>query len=475
MVMKKRSISLFLIIFLFCAIFTPDFFPFSMRYLIAFFCIIGIIWHWIKTKKAVFDKRFMHIFIGFIPLLVWVILAQIIHILTDSTHRDVYVYTLTHTLEVFLAGFLIGLFLTYVAEQYKYSFSDFIRILIIVTLIQFVCVVLALLFPAVRLFFNAFTIKNSQSEKLAMLALASSSGLVDRSYGLSSNLFDSFGFISGLLICLIFIYGMEIKNNLVKVLSFFLILLPLVNSRTGLLLVIVGFVVTGFFYLNFKTVLRNFLIFILAAVVLFFIVSRLPESMIAWISKGFSETRSILSGDEKGDVFSKLFGYDLVFPSSLFLGDGGYPKHLINYSVDNGYINCLWNFGIVGSFFLFMGYINMFRISFKSTTRKMNKAISVVIATIFFVYLFKIYSIDNFGGIVVIFGIVSMIIKQADKPLSVNAYSSYNSALIDSNKYNHDINFFEEICEDKRSADDLNNFLENMSVKSADDSTDGES
>ena len=237
MVMKKRSMSLFLIIFLFCAIFTPDFFLFSMRYLIAFFCIIGIIWHWIKTKKAVFDNRFMHIFIGFIPLLVWVILAQIIHILTDSTHRDVYVYTLTHTLEVFLAGFLIGLFLTYVAEQYKYSFSDFIRILIIVTLIQFVCVVLALLFPAVRLFFNAFTIKNSQSEKLAMLALASSSGLVDRSYGLSSNLFDSFGFISALLICLIFIYGMEIKNNLVKVLSFFLILLPLVNSRTGLLLV----------------------------------------------------------------------------------------------------------------------------------------------------------------------------------------------------------------------------------------------
>ena len=100
---KRKLISLMFIAFLFCAIFTPDFFSFSMRYLVIIICTMGIVWHWIRNRSIDLDKRFLSIFIGFIPFVVWLILAQIIHIVTDRANTDVYVYTLEHTLEVFLA------------------------------------------------------------------------------------------------------------------------------------------------------------------------------------------------------------------------------------------------------------------------------------------------------------------------------------------------------------------------------------
>jgi len=407
---KRKFISLMFIAFLFCAIFTPDFFSFSMRYLVIIICTIGIVWHWIRNRSIDLDKRFLSIFIGFIPFVLWLILAQIIHIVTDRANTDVYVYTLEHTLEVFLAAFLVGLFLIYVTRANGFGYSYFVKLVFIVAAIQFICVVLALVFPPVRIFFNSFIIRNSYSTKLAQLAQASNSGLVDRSYGLSNNLFDSFGFITAILICVTYIYGMETKNNKLRIAAYFMVLMPLVNARTGLVLAFIGLVIASLYYQTFKSVFNSLVLVAIVAVAFYFIVQNLPESMIKWLSKGIQETQSIFEGSEASGVYAKIFERDLIFPSSMILGDGAIPKLLKQPSVDNGYITCLWNFGIVGTAFLLFGYINMFRISYVSAATKMNKAITVVISIIFFLYLFKIYSIDNFGGIVLVFGFVTMML-----------------------------------------------------------------
>ena len=57
----------------------------------------------------------------------------------------------------------------------------------------------------------------------------------------------------------------------------------------------------------------------------------------------------------------------------------------------------------------------MFRMSYISSDEKINKAISVVIGTLFFFYLFKVYSLDNFGGIVLVFGVITIILTRNDK------------------------------------------------------------
>lgn len=414
MLFKKKFASLLFIIFLFCAVFTPDFFSFSMRYLIIIICALGIGWKWVRTRKAVFDNRFISIYKGFIPFLVWFILAQIIHITTDVTNAGIYIDTLEHTLEIFLAGFLIGLFFIYFCDDYTFDEKDVLRMLMIVTLIQFACVILALIFPGVRAYFISFVIRNSYSERLAQLALASSSGRIDRSYGLSNNLFDSFGYITAILICVMFIVGMERKDSKIKITSILMILMPLVNTRTGIVLVLLGVLVGSAFYLDYRTLLKNVGIVIFAVVAFLLIARRLPDSMISWLTSGLVETQSIVGHSGNIGVYSKIFGTDLVYPSSVLLGDGGLPKNLISYGVDNGYINSLWNFGLIGTALLLLGYFNMFRLAYSLSDDKMNKAISTVIGTIFYLYLFKVYSLDNFGGIVLVFGVITVILTRSN-------------------------------------------------------------
>ena len=227
MVLRKKFASFLFIIFLFCAVFTPDFFPFSIRYLIIIICVFGIGWKWVRTRKAVFNNRFISIFKGFAPFLIWFVLAQIIHLAADASNASIYLDTLEHTLEIFLAGFLIGLFFIYVCDDYAFDENDVFRMLMIVTLLQFVCVTLALIFPEVRAYFNSFVIRNSYSARLAQLALASSSGRIDRSYGLSNNMFDSFGYITAILICILqsfnsFIFLYFLCRLLMRELGYFL-------------------------------------------------------------------------------------------------------------------------------------------------------------------------------------------------------------------------------------------------------------
>ena len=415
MMFKKKFASLLFIVFLFCAVFTPDFFSFSMRYLIIIICALGIGWKWVRTRKVVFDKRFISIFRGFLPFLIWFVVAQIIHITTDISNASIYLDTLEHTLEIFIAGFLIGLYFIYVCDDNTFDKNDILGMLIIVTLIQFACVTLALIFPGVRAYFNSFIFKNSYSERLAQLALASFSGRIDRSYGLSNNLFDSFGYLTAILISIMFIVGMEKNDSKIKIASVLMILMPLVNARTGIFLVLLGMIVGSAFYTDYRTLLKNVGIVILAVIAFNLVARRLPESMISWLTSGMLETQTIVSGSGKIGVYSKIFGTDLVYPSSLLLGDGGLPKNLISYGVDNGYINCLWNFGLIGTLLLLAGYFNMFRMSYISSDEKINKAISVVIGTLFFFYLFKVYSLDNFGGIVLVFGVITIILTRNDK------------------------------------------------------------
>ena len=415
MVLRKKFASFLFIIFLFCAVFTPDFFPFSIRYLIIIICAFGIGWKWVRTRKAVFNIIFISIFKGFAPFLIWFVLAQIIHLAADASNASIYLDTLEHTLEIFLAGFLIGLFFIYVCDDYTFDENDVLRMLMIVTLLQFVCVTLALIFPEVRAYFNSFAIRNSYSARLAQLALASSLGRIDRSYGLSNNLFDSFGYITAILICIMFIVGMERNDSKIKVASILMILIPLVNARTGIFLVILGMIIGSAFYLDYRTLLKNIGIVILAVIAFLLVVRRLPESMVSWLTSGLVETQAIISGSGNIGVYSKIFGTDLVYPSSILLGGGGLPKDLISYGVDNGYINSLWNFGLIGTILLLAGYFNMFRMSYTSSNEKINKAISVVIGAIFFFYLFKVYSLDNFGGIVLVFGVITVILTRNEK------------------------------------------------------------
>ena len=190
--------------------------------------------------------------------------------------------------------------------------------------------------------------------------------------------------------------------------------MPLVNARTGLVLVLIGLLVSSLFYQSVKTVFKSFLLVVIVGVAFYFIILNLPESMVKWLSQGMKDTLSLFNGSGKSGVYDKLLQKDMFFPSSILLGDGATPKLLNFRSVDNGYVTCLWNFGLIGTVFLLIGYFNMFRLSYVSCKSKMNRALSLVLSVCFFLYLFKIYSIDNFGGIFLAFGIVTLLLVNSN-------------------------------------------------------------
>ena len=407
---RKRFTILFFIIFMFCAIFTPDFFSFSMRYLIVIISIVGIVWGSVSTRKLRVVKRNYIIIKGFLPFLVYFVISQLLRCVLDSSNSGIYTSTLGHTLLVFFGALFICMFIVQTCKKNEISFDVFVYILLIVMIIQLVCVVLALTVPSVRQYFNMLIINNSYSDRLAELARASLLGWADRSYGLSNNLFDSFGYITSMLIVLLFAYGMEKRNNKLIIMSVIFVIMPLVNARTGIVLVLIGFFIVGAFYNDIRAVLKIPGIVILAIIALILLLNQLPDLMVKWLTSGLEETLSFFNRSGKTGVYSEIFGFDLSFPPSILLGAGGAPSSFNHSGVDNGYINCLWYFGLIGTILLFAGYINMFHVMRKNTQIKLYKVISIAFITIFFVYQLKIYSIDNFGGNVIIFGIPALII-----------------------------------------------------------------
>ena len=417
---NKRCMTIVFIVFMFCAIFTPDFFHFSMRYLLVILAGGYITWDIFIKRRMRISSNELLLFKGFIPFIIYFSMLQIFRSMIDPSNSGIYINTLVHTLFSFIGAFIICEFILCVSRKLNLSFDSFVKIMFAVSLMQFVCVLLALTIPSIRYYFNTLIVKNSYSDRLAELAEASNRGFVDRSYGLSNNLFDSFGYITALIILLLYTNGLEKKNNKIIIVSFIMIIMPLVNARTGVILLVLGFLVVNLFYHDIKNVLKIIGIVALALVVFSQLLTLLPDSMIKWLSGGLDDILLFFSGSDESTVFSKILGEDLIYPNSILLGAGGSSSSFNYHGVDNGYINCIWNFGLIGTVLLLFGYIRMFKMVYNKSDYSYNKAISVAYTVIFFVYLVKIYSIDNFGGNTLIFGISSMLLVTYKNQLSNN-------------------------------------------------------
>ena len=133
-----------------------------------------------------------------------------------------------------------------------------------------------------------------------------------------------------------------------------------------------------------------------------------------WIISGAEEMVSLFtSSPRNGKTISALMN-DFILPNNLIFGDGGDPNSFGYTGIDVGYVRLIWMFGIVGTILLFIGYVNMFIISYKNTIFDYGKAIIISICVLFFVYLFKLFPIYVRGGNIILFGlpIVFMVCSQ---------------------------------------------------------------
>ena len=88
------------------------------------------------------------------------------------------------------------------------------------------------------------------------------------------------------------------------------------------------------------------------------------------------------------------------------------PERKMGYSgIDSGYIQCLWRYGIIGTLLLLGGYAYSFILAVRYRNTKERKVLIIVILTIFFTYLFKLFSLVNYGNVFLLFVILGALIS----------------------------------------------------------------
>lgn len=423
-----KFLDLFIVIFDFLYLFRPCLSRVSTLVLLDVVLVPANLIYIIQNKKLQMYKNEVNTYLSILPFIVYFYTMMAIRLFTSVNHFSViFAEIISSTIVIFRIILIIG-WHKILIKNFHYTIQNIIDFYIAAAFIQFIFVIASFVNPTIRNFFNGLTLKYGTNEFVEL-------GLLNhtyRGYGFSSNLYDSFGYICALLITLTFIKGISKQKTDIIILSILFFFMPLVNTRTGVLLGIVGIMLTLIYYRKFDT---NMLRIVLALIVSIFVIVKiaqmiLPKSTLTWAYKGFYDTRQLIFNNEKIGVYDSMFGRNLYFPDNLFFGEGADPYNLVNYGIESGYVQLLWRFGIFGSILLIVGLIRIFLKTLLGTDNKQYKIILISFMIIYFIYYMKLFALHNMGGNYLIFGIISMILFDSNTTVEAdNGMKSLDSSL----------------------------------------------
>ena len=347
----NKNKKIFLIIYIFCLIFAPPFFKnINLLLILSVFSFIFLI---IKYRnkfnlicKNYYLKKTMFIIIIYY---FWQIISIIINSLVGNIHLYNYIINFYSMFLVFPLTFICVLFIVFYSLENKIDFNCLIKFIIYAGLIQSVIALLSFLFPTVKDFLLNIMHENT-GEQLYLNKYHTSR----RFFGFANNLLDSFGFGTGVLATLPLFYS--IKNGKKWLITVpFLVVLPLLNSRTGLLVFAIGFVIWFIYVIKkglFNKYFKIFIGLLVSITFLFLVVLFIAPTTVGWIVNDILSFFNVRSGTANV-LFSKDF-WTLPDLSNIIIGKGvliagfGGLKEYLGFTSDVGYINEIWKTGIVG-------------------------------------------------------------------------------------------------------------------------------
>lgn len=411
------KISFFIYLFLF--VFKVDFCRYDTHLLLFLFGIIIILTTTIHRSAIIIPKSIKEILSCFIPYFLYITIAMFVHIITDPHNYEIYVNHVYSMFFIFLQISVMCYVIFWYETKLGLTLDDYINYLVRIGIVQTICVLLALLFANVREAFNQLTISFGQSEHMINYVIMNN----QRSFGLADNLFDSFGYTTSILITLSFLKGV---NGEKKYLFFFfpMLVMPLVNTRTGLMLVGIS-VLIALIYFYKEVIFRDLHWYILGIVALILggriALNYINQDTIDWVIKGLNSVSLFLfSGETTGSMAS--LNQSLILPDGLLeclYGMGATIEDLGLGNADIGYIRLIWSSGVFGMLLILSAFAVLFRRCYKITYNKMYKCLILCISAIFFVYLYKLYSIGNMCGNILVFSIIMFYLNQKKKPLNI--------------------------------------------------------
>ncbi|MEN6471869.1 MAG: hypothetical protein ABFC62_10430 [Clostridiaceae bacterium] len=379
---KKRKYSIALILYLFMLVFDLPLLPqITIMTPLSIVSLIYLMWNKRDTAYAIRYTQILKLIAMWVGLFAFIALCTAVRLL--QTNQEL--------LQISnVAGFLLKnscllictLFIVAFCRKMQYNTSDLLNIYIIVGLIQASIVLLTAAFPQVRELTLQILRSNTRSE-LVFRAIEDMSGV--RGFGFSSNLFDLFGYATSILITIAVACGVFGKRILVLA-AIFMIPMPLLNARTGLVIAVLGVIIVFVQYFRSSDMLlrkigTGIVIGISGVALIFvatFIMSQYPSTS-EWVMDGIEETKRLVFNQEKTGIYSYLLSSSFwFFPDNLLeliFGAGSIPLYLINRNTDVGYVISVWQYGLIGTIILYVSYFWLFYRANKSSKSELESSL----------------------------------------------------------------------------------------------------
>lgn len=394
--------------FLFLAFFLPPLIRVSMTYILMFLMMMYIVRDVLFRHSSFIFGR-MRPFYGFIPFVIYLVLTGFYRIICgETTDRVAYVYNIKHIaiVIIYLAIFFEFLKRLCGLKKSRLTVENVYQAAILAAMIQVVLVVVSYFNRNVQHIFNGFVLRNGLNE----ITTANVSKFIFRSYGLTGYFLDNFSFIVSGLSVFTLSKGMDENKFSYCIFSFMMTATSVLAARTGIVLSFIGYTVVIIFNLRKLKICdlyKWFFVFCISVALVLIVYSNLAPARKELIVEGLSSIHS-LSTHEKNGVFSEIFGNDLVFPSNVLIGAGAKPESIgfgdcHGHAIDNGYVQLVWRFGIIGTILLFFGYICFYMSIFKKSKNNTTRCLCVAFPIIIAFYYCKLYPISIHGANLVYF------------------------------------------------------------------------
>lgn len=303
---------------------------------------------------------------------------------------------LVNLYRMFLILFSITICIIYLVIAFKNDGIDFweaLKFIVISGCVQLCFSLLMLFFPEVKYVLVDFILKNTIGSGVDGIP---SWEYARRYFAFSDNMVDMLGYGTGLIAIFPLLLGMK-KNEKYFFLSPFLLLVPMLNAVTGIVIYIIGVIIVipeiirTYKSKFFKALL---FVFLIIGIGLFLVYKYSPYSL-EWVTREIS-TLFLINKDAATQVTSignlfrdKSFKLPDKIVNILF-GTGHTVYSLSGFEhSDVGYTNNIWLVGILGSLFLYSTFAKFFIDAYQNHKDKAGKILILFIAVSFFIFEVK--------------------------------------------------------------------------------------
>lgn len=415
------------VIYIFCYLFSPPIIPNVNFILIVFaYSVIAILIKYRKQLVQTFKLSNIKKLIKILIVYVTIYLLSIIFngILSQKWYIDNYIINIYSLILAFPITITCSLYIIYRSEELKIDFWNLIKFFIYAGVIQAIIALLMLCFPAIKSFFINLMYYTTKDELLLDVWITSR-----RFYGFANSMLDLFGFGTGILALLPVYYGLNVNKKFI-ILSPLLLIVPLLNSRSGLVIYAIGlflFMITSFRKMKVKDIVKYVIVILIVLAVIIAIITIFSPNTIDWIIKDFKSFIFTSENEEIGTadvLFSKEF-WTIPPIENWLIGTGYSVSGYSNYAVegithsDVGYINEFWKTGIIGSCVLYYFIYTMLKMAYISDSTEKSKLVRHIfvffgIAIIVFMIKGSVLSYNPGMAIIYTFALMKIIEKGED-------------------------------------------------------------